>query len=112
MNDMFGKMQEMQEKMQENLKKAKESLDLIKVETQTGGGMVKVTANANKKILKIQISEDLMAANDPEMMEDLICAAVNRAIEEAELKGKEELAKATSGILPNIPGIDLSKFGL
>ena len=104
---MMGRIQEMQDKLQE----AKAQLDDVIVESEAGGGMVKVTANANRKILKIQIDPDIIDKNDPEIMSDLITAAVNKALEEAEEKGREELQNVTKGVLPNIPGLDLGKFG-
>ncbi len=106
--DLFGKMQE----MQENMKKVKDSMDSITAEGSSGGGMVVATATGSKKIIKIKIDPEVIDKNDPEMLEDLICAAVNKAFEEAEIKAKAELDKVTQNILPNIPGFDLSKFGL
>lgn len=106
--DMFGKIKEMQSEME----KARQRLDDILVTGEAGGGMVKVTANANKLILKIEIDQDLIVPADKEMMEDLIAAAVNKAIEQAEKTAREELQRVSSGILPNIPGLDLSKLGL
>jgi DNA-binding protein YbaB len=41
-------------------------------------------------------------------VQDLIVAAVNKASEEAEILTKEEMRKSTEGLLPNIPGLDLS----
>jgi DNA-binding protein YbaB len=41
------------------------------------------------------------------MMQDLIVAAVNKALDEVDVKAKEELKKSTQGVLPNIPGLDL-----
>ena len=104
--DMFGKIKE----MQENLQKAKDSLNDIHVEAEAGGGMVKVIANCNKQILKLSIDPDVI--NDREMMEDLICAAVNKVMSIAEERSRQEMAKITQGMIPNIPGMDLSKFGL
>ena len=43
-------------------------------------------------------------------MQDLVVAAVNKAMEEADIAAKEELKKATEGLLPNIPGMDLSNL--
>lgn len=108
MADLFGKIQE----MQENMKKIKESMDSITAEGSAGGGMVIATATGSKKIIKIKIDPEVIDKNDPEMLEDLICAAVNKALEEVEVKAKTELDKVTQNILPNIPGFDLSKFGL
>lgn len=104
----MGKFQDMQQK----LKEARDKMDEIMVDAESGGGMVRVTANANRRILKINIDADIVDKDDPEMMADLITAAVNKALEKAEAKGKEELEGATKGMLPNIPGLDLTKFGL
>ncbi|MDX2062964.1 MAG: YbaB/EbfC family nucleoid-associated protein [Bacteroidia bacterium] len=104
--DMFGKLNE----MKQNMENVRASLDQIHVEAESGGGMVKVVANANKQVLKLSI--DPSVATDREMMEDLIVAAINKALEKAEEKGREELSKAASGMLPNLPGLDLSQLGL
>jgi len=105
--DMMGRIQEMQDR----LKEVREQLDNVIVESEAGGGMVNVRANANRKILKITVDPDIIDKDDPETMTDLITAAVNRALEEAEEKGRSELQDATKGVLPNIPGLDLSKLG-
>ncbi len=106
--DMMGKVKEMQDR----LKVVRGQLDGIVVESEAGGGMVRVKANANRKVLKISIDPDIIDKEDPEIMEDLIAAAVNKALEKAEERGREELQEATRGIMPNIPGLDLSKFGM
>ena len=49
---------------------------------------------------------------NPEIMEDLITAAVNKALEDAENVGKEEISKISSEFMPKIPGFDPSKFGM
>lgn len=104
LNEMMGKLQE----MQRNMEDAREKLDQVRVEGEAGGGMVKAVANGNKRLMKITIDPE--AASDREMMEDLIVAAVNKALENAEAAGKEEMSKVTGGMIP--PGFDMSKFGL
>lgn len=106
LNNLFGKFNE----MQENLQAMKKKLDDVLVEAEAGGGLIRVTATANRTIRKIEIAED--ARQDPEMMEDLIVAAVNKAIERADATAKEEMQRMTKDSLPNIPGMDLSQFGL
>ena len=44
------------------------------------------------------------------MMQDLVVAAVNKALADVEIKAKEEIRKSTEGLLPNIPGLDLSNM--
>ncbi|MEZ4774852.1 MAG: YbaB/EbfC family nucleoid-associated protein [Bacteroidia bacterium] len=108
LSDMMGKIQEMQSR----LKEVKGQLDEITVESESGGGMVRVVANGNRKVLKITIDPDIIDKDDPEIMADLITAAVNKALDLAEIRGREELEGATKGILPNIPGFDLGRFGI
>ena len=105
--EMLGKLKEMQSEME----KAKERLNDLTVVGESGGGMVKVTVNANRKVLKIEVDPELVSKEDKEMMEDLITAAVNMAIEKAEETAREEINKISSGMIPNIPGFDLSNLG-
>lgn len=108
MGDMMGKIKEMQERLNET----KEQLDGIIVDAEAGGGMVRVTANANRKVLKIEIDPDIVDKDDLEILQDLVIAAVNKAMQQAEDRGKEEMQNATKGFLPNIPGLDLGNFGI
>ena len=72
--------------------------------------MVKVTVNGKRQLTDISIDEDIISKDDKEMIQDLIIAATNKALEGIEVKIKEALAKSTSGVMPNIPGFDISKF--
>ena len=110
MADMFGKIQEMQSKMQE----AQEGLKEVIVEAEAGGGMVKVKANGNKQIVSIEMDNDVVDPQDKEMLEDLIVAGVNKALEKAEEASKEKMQEMYKGMIPGggIPGMDMSKFGL
>ncbi|WP_462250240.1 YbaB/EbfC family nucleoid-associated protein [Ekhidna sp.] len=104
MMKMMGKVKEMQSKMKE----AQDQLKDISVVGESGGGMVRVTANGNKELVGLEIDESLVNATDKDMMRDLIIAAVNKAVSEADLKAKEHIKKSTEGMIPNIPGMDLS----
>ncbi len=106
MSKMFGKVREMQAK----LKEAQENLENITATGEAGAGMVKAVVNGKKKLISIELEESLIKPEDREMLQDLIVAAVNKAIEEVELKANEEMRKSTEGMMPNIPGLDLSKM--
>jgi nucleoid-associated protein EbfC len=104
--NMFGKIKEMQSK----LKEVQENLDRITAEGESGGGMVKALVNGRKKVLKIDIEESLLTPDDKTMLQDLVVAAINIALQNVEAKSNEEIQKTTQGIIPNIPGFDLSKM--
>jgi len=103
---MFGKIQEMQSKMKE----VQENLDKITAEGESGAGMVKAVVNGRKKVISVTIEDSLLTPQDKEMLQDLVVAAVNNALQNVEAKSSEELKNTTSGILPNIPGMDFSKL--
>jgi len=106
MSNMFGKVKEMQAK----IKEVQENLDQITAEGEAGGGMVKAVVNGRKKVISINIEESLMTPTDREMLQDLIVAAINVALQNVEAKSNDEIKKTTQGMMPNIPGFDFSKM--
>ena len=106
MMDLFGKMREVQAKMKE----AQENLANIYASGESGAGMVIAKVNGLKQLVDIHIDEDLLKPGDKDMLRDLIIAAVNKAMAEAEILAKEEIRKSTGGLLPNIPGLDLGNL--
>lgn len=110
MADMFGKFSDMQSKMKE----AQEKLAGVIVEADAGGGMVKVKANGKREIISIDLDKDVINPDDKEMLEDLVVAGVNKALEKAEEAAKEKMQDVYKDMLPGggIPGLDMSKLGL
>lgn len=106
MTNMFGKMREMQTK----LKEVQDNLDNITAEGESGGGMVKAVVNGRKKVISVSIEETLMTPQDKEMVQDLVVAAINSALQNVEAISSEEIKKTTEGMMPNIPGLDFSKM--
>ncbi len=103
--DIQGLMQQVQN-MQEEMEKKKQELSTKTVTAESGGGMVSVTMTCNYRITKLNISKELANPDDIEMLEDLVIAAVNKALSEAGRVAEEEMGKM-SGMLPNIPGLNL-----
>jgi DNA-binding YbaB/EbfC family protein len=104
--NMSGMMKQIQ-KMQERMAQVQEGLEQKSVVGDAGGGMVKVTANGKQRITAITIEKEIINPEEREMLEDLILAAANKAIEESQKLAQDEMSKVTSGLLPNIPGLNL-----
>jgi len=99
MGNMLKKAQEHQEKMA----KLQEELGDKTVEASSGGGMVAVVANGKQEIVSIKIDSEVVDANDVEMLEDLVLAAINDALYQAKQMVSEEMSQLTGGV--KIPGI-------
>jgi len=90
--DLQGKMAELQQELGKQT-----------VSAETGGGMVKVTANGNNEILAIHIDEELINMQDRTILEDLVTGAVNEVHRKVKELAQEEMSKLTGGI--KIPGL-------
>lgn len=94
-----GALQMLQQKMAET----QESLANETVEASVGGGVVTVTCSGQQKILSVKISPDVMTAGDVEMLQDLIVAAVNEAIEKSQQLASQKMGEITGGL--GLPGL-------
>jgi DNA-binding YbaB/EbfC family protein len=95
-NPLANLMQQAQ-KMQENLQKAQEELAALEVQGESGGGMVKVVMNGKKEVKKVSIDESLVR-DDRDMLEDLVAAAVNDAVNRVNRLKQEKMSALTGGI--------------
>jgi len=103
---MQGMMKQIQ-KMQAEMERVQSELANKTVSEESGGGIVKATVNGKKEIVSIQIDNEIINSGDKEMLEDLVVAAVNKALESAGKMAEEDLANVTKGMIPpgmNIPG--------
>lgn len=102
MNNMQGMMKQMQ-KMQKKMAEEQEKLKEETVEGTSGGGMVKVIMNGHKEVMDVEIDEEVVDPDDVEMLQDLIVAATNEALNKADQLSSERLGQHTKGL--NIPGM-------
>ena len=92
------------QKMQQEMQKAQEELGKLEVTGEAGGGLVKVTMNGKHAVRRIQVDATLM--DDREMLEDIVTAAVNDAVNRVAATTQERMSEMTAGI-PLPPGMKL-----
>jgi nucleoid-associated protein EbfC len=88
--------------MQDNMKKAQEDLGNIEVTGESGAGLVKVTMTCKHDVKRVAIDPSLLA-DDKDMLEDLVAAAFNAAVRNAEEVSSAKMAKISAG-MPSLPG--------
>jgi DNA-binding YbaB/EbfC family protein len=107
---MFGDMMQMMGKLKETQQKVeatKKRLDTVLIDEKSSDGLIQITLNANRTILKIEIADDLM--NDKEQLEDYLIMTLNKSIQKATQINEYELAAVAKEGMPNLPGMDLFK---
>jgi nucleoid-associated protein EbfC len=101
----IGNLMKQAQLVQENMKKLQEQLGTMEVEGQAGSGMVKVVMSGRHEVKRVTLDPRVLA-DDRELLEDLIAAAVNDAVRKIETVTQEKMAAATAG-LPLPPGMKL-----
>jgi hypothetical protein len=90
-------------KLEKAMADAKEQLGDVSVEAESGGGLVKIQMNGKCEVIRLAIDPKAVDPADKAMLEDLVSAAVNAAVERARAAADAHISKATGGI--KIPGI-------
>jgi DNA-binding YbaB/EbfC family protein len=99
MNQMLKQAQ----KMQQNVMKVKEETERLTVTATSGGGIVEVVVSGKMRLESLKIKPEAIDPDDPEMLEDMVKAAVNRGLDDVQSLVEQEMSKATGGM--NIPGL-------
>ncbi|SFG83255.1 YbaB/EbfC family nucleoid-associated protein [Oribacterium sp. WCC10] len=94
MNNLMKQYQRMQRKLEET----QEELSKKQYIGQAGGGAVKITVSGEKKVLNVEIDKDAVDPQDVETLEDMIFAAINQALGEAEEDSQSQMGKLTGGL--------------
>lgn len=102
----MAKMMKAAQEMQGKMAQLQEEMDSITVEGQSGAGMVRATATAKGELTGLTIDASIFNADDKEVVEDLILAAIKDAQQKASERAAQEMTKMTEGLgLP--PGMKL-----
>ena len=99
MNNLMKQAQRMQRQMEEGQKE----LETKEFTAKAGGGAVEVTVTGKKEITKVKLSEEAVDPDDIEMLEDLIVAAANEALRQADEANTELMSKMTCGLGGGFP---------
>lgn len=99
----IGSLFKQAQELQARLKKIQEDLAHKTVEASAGGGMVRVAVNGDLSFSSVKIDPSVIDAEEKEMLEDLILAAVNEGLRRAREMVSEEMGKVTGGL--KIPGL-------
>ena len=103
----MGKLMQQAQEMQAKMTEAQERIAAIEATGTSGAGIVSATATARGELRSLTVDPSLLdGSEEKEVLEDLICAAVNEARRKAAEEGEREMAKATEG-LPLPPGMKL-----
>jgi hypothetical protein len=105
MRGQLGQLMQQAQRVQEDLKRAQEELAKLEVTGSSGGGMVSVTMNGRHEVRRVSIDRKLFA-DDPEMAEDLVAAAINDTVNKIAAASQQRMGEVTGGMgLP--PGFKL-----
>ena len=91
------------QKMQEDMEAKQQELQAREYDISAGGGAVKLKINGKKELLSLEISPDIVDADDVETLADILIAAFNEAVKTVENDGADEMSKITGSL--NIPGL-------
>ncbi len=99
----FRNMIKQAQEMQTRLARLQEEMGGRTVEASSGGGMVTATVNGRLEVVSVKIEKEVISPDDAELLQDLVRAAVNEALQRSREMVAEEMAKVTGGL--NFPGI-------
>lgn len=94
MNNLMKQAQRMQRQMEEGQKE----LETREFTASAGGGAVEVTVSGKKEVLKVKLTEEVVDPEDIEMLQDLIVAATNEALKQADEANEAMMGKMTGGL--------------
>ncbi|MFO0620818.1 MAG: YbaB/EbfC family nucleoid-associated protein [Polyangia bacterium] len=94
----IGQIMQQAQRMREELVRSHDSLGQKTVEASAGGGMVSAVATGTRELVKLRIDPQVIDAKDPQMLQDLIVAAVNQALAKAKSLEEEEMRRTAMGM--------------
>ena len=103
MNPFGGDPRKLLKQLQQTQERIQKEIQELQIEASSGGGMVKVVMDGEKKLKSLQIDREAVSKDDVEMLQDLVLAAVNEAGRRVDLAVKEKIGGLAGGM--KIPGL-------
>jgi len=105
MKNALGNIMQQAQKMQEDVKKIQDEIALMQIQGESGGGLVTILMTGKKEVRKVTIDDSLIA-DDKDMLEDLVAAAINDAVHKVSKMKQEKMSEVTAG-MPMPPGFQM-----
>lgn len=105
MKNALGNIMQQAQKMQEEMKRMQAEIAAMEVSGESGGGLVTILMNGKREVKKVNIDPSLLG-DDKDMLEDLVAAAINDAVNKVAKMKKEKMSAITAG-LPLPPGFQM-----
>jgi hypothetical protein len=99
----MGNLAKMAQQMQAEMARVQAEVEALVVETSAGGGAVKAVVNGSQEVVSVTIDPAAVDADDVEMLQDLITAAVNDGLRQVRDTAAEKMARVTGGL--RLPGL-------
>src|SRR5690606_8021947 len=102
----IGNMMKQAQQLQANMQRAQAEIAQLEVTGEAGGGMAKVTMNGKHQVSRVSLDDAIISTDDKDMLEDLVAAAINDAVQKVERTTQEKMSALMGGMnLP--PGLKL-----
>ena len=99
----FGDPRKLMKQLQQAQERIQQEIQALEIEAASGGGMVKVVLDGEKRLKRLSIDPQVVDKTDVEMLQDLIVAAINEAVRRVDEAVKEKVGGLTGGL--KIPGL-------
>lgn len=99
----YGKMMKQMQKMQADMGRVQDELAQQELEATSGGGMVKAVVNGKQELIRLEIKPEAVDPEETEMLQDMILAAINEAMRQAQDLAAKKMGALTGGL--GLPGL-------
>ena len=97
----IGNIMKQAQQLQANMQRAQAEIATLEVTGESGGGMAKVTMTGKHEVKRVTLDPSIVSSDDKDMLEDLVAAAINDAVQKVERTTQERMSSLMGGL--NLP---------